>query len=250
MTEPSLPADLEKHNAWQRTYFERRDRPKMRPADTYYVNRQVDELISYLGLKRGDRVLDVGCGMGRHTPVLLRRGLAVEGIDITPGLLEKLRQSGGEIASIPLHLGDVAIPPDELLGRFDAAIGFFTLHHLHDLTACFRGMASVVVPGGRIGFVEPNPYNPLYYVQMLVQPGMTWEGDKGMLKMRPSVLREAIEDAGLDPLPWIRFGFFPPVVANKTWAPRAERLMERLPPLRPVLPFQLIGARRTPVEAT
>lgn len=248
MTLTPLPADLEKHNVRQRNYFERQDRPKMRPADTYYVNRQVDELISYLGLKRGDRVLDVGCGMGRHTPVLLRRGLVVEGIDITPGLLEKLRQSGGEIASIPLHLGDVAAPPEALLGRFDAAIGFFTLHHLHDLKACFLGMASVIVPGGQIGFVEPNPYNPLYYVQMLVQPGMTWSGDKGMLKMRPAVLSKAIREAGLVSLPWVRFGAFPPVVANQSWAPPVERLLERLPPLRPALPFQLIGARRPESE--
>ena len=83
---------------------------------------------------------------------------------------------------------------------------------------------------------------------MLVQPGMTWSGDKGMLKMRPAVLSKAIREAGLVSLPWVRFGAFPPVVANQSWAPPVERLLERLPPLRPALPFQLIGARRPESE--
>jgi SAM-dependent methyltransferase len=45
--------------------------------------REVDWMIEHLGLAEGDRVLDVGCGPGRHANELGRRGVMVHGIDIS-----------------------------------------------------------------------------------------------------------------------------------------------------------------------
>lgn len=47
------------------------------------------------GLKRG-RALDVGCGTGRAFGPLLRRGWEVRGCDISPGMLERAREEGGD----------------------------------------------------------------------------------------------------------------------------------------------------------
>ena len=95
------------------------------------------------------------------------------------------------------------------------------------------------MPGGRIAFLEPNPYNPLYYVQMTITPGMTWEGDRGMLRMRRSVIFEAMAGAGLERPAHRRFGFFPPFLANASGGREVEATLERVRPLEPVLPFQL-----------
>ena len=130
-------------------------------------------------------------------------------------------------------------PPADLLGRFDAVVGFFTLHHLHDLGASFRAMTRFLTPGGRIAFLEPNPFNPLYYVQMAITPGMTWEGDRGMLRMRRSVIFEAMASAGLERPAHRRFGFFPPFLANASRGRGVESTLERVRSLEPVLPFQL-----------
>src|SRR5262249_27922909 len=44
---------------------------------------EVDFLVDRLGLGPGDRVLDVGCGPGRHALALGARGIEVLGVDIS-----------------------------------------------------------------------------------------------------------------------------------------------------------------------
>jgi SAM-dependent methyltransferase len=232
------------HNARQRAYFEERVPLTMVPSSTPYVRRHVDELVRFAGVGPADAVLEVGCGMGRYTFELAAKGLALEALDLSPVLLERLRAYQGDGDRIPLHCGDVADPPATLAGRFDAVVGFFMLHHLDDLGACFAGMATLLKPGGRIAFLEPNAFNPLYYLQVTLTPGMRWRGDKGLVHMRPSVLFPAMAAAGLTDLAQSRFGFFPPVLANRPWGARLERLLERPQVLHPVLPFQLVRGVR------
>jgi SAM-dependent methyltransferase len=188
-------------------------------------------------------VLDVGCGLGRYTLPLVRRGLAVEGIDISPDLLERLERTLPAEAGVKLHLADVLDPPAELEGGFDAVLGGFVLHHIHDVPASLQAMAALARPGGALAFLEPNPFNPLYYVQMAISPTMTWEGDRGMLGMRRAPLLAAMRAAGVPEPSFERFGFFPPFLADRPRAAPVERAIESIPLLKPLLPFQLVGGR-------
>jgi SAM-dependent methyltransferase len=233
----------EQHNETQRRYFANAEKRGMRPTGTPYLRRQLDELVRFAHLEPGQRVLEVGCGMGRYTLLLAERGIRVEGIDLSAPLLDRLRAFNAGRFEIPLHTGDVLDPP-EPLGTFDAVVGFFTLHHIHDLATTYSAMAGLVAPGGRVAFLEPNAWNPLYYIQIAVTREMTWEGDGGLLGMRRSPVFKAMESAGLRDLELRRFGFFPPFAANRARGRRAERALERVRILRPVLPFQLFGGVR------
>jgi SAM-dependent methyltransferase len=232
------------HNTAQRRYFEERPLPRMAPDDTPYLNRQVDVALAALGLEAGARVAEVGCGMGRYTFLLARRGLRVEGIDLSPVLLERLARHDGGRHGIPLHAADLQNLPDALAGRFDAVVGFFMLHHIRDLAGCFAGVARLLRPGGRAAFVEPNPLNGLYYLQIALSPGMTWAGDRGILDMRPGKVARAMRAGGLAAPRASRFGFLPPFVANRPWGARLERGLERVAPLRPLSAFQLFQAAK------
>ena len=240
------PHLYEEHNRKQVAYFEQAGKEAMRPTATSpYVERQVEELVRFAGLNAGDRVLDVGCGMGRYTLPLAERGLAVEGLDLSSDLLERFRLHDAGRHDIPLHCLDVLDAPDVLEVPYDAVLGFFTLHHLHDLRSSFDAMRRLARPGGRIAFLEPNPLNPLYYVQIVVAPGMTWEGDKGILRMRPKTVFEAMLASGLEAPRTRRFGLFPPFAANREVGSKLERRLERFPLWRPALAFQLFGALRS-----
>jgi len=230
---------FERHNRTQIDYFVRAGKHAMQPADSHYIQRQVDRLAAFAGLSQGERVLDVGCGMGRYTFALADHGLIVEGLDLSESLLERFRLYDAGRYAIPLHCADVLDPPRELEGRFDAVVGFFTLHHLHDLAGCLGAMRSIAKPSGRIVFLEPNPFNALYYIQMLVVPGMNWRGDRGILSMREDTVFDAMRTAGLRNPSLDRFGFLPPFLVNRPWGPRVEDTLESFRPWRKLLPFQL-----------
>jgi SAM-dependent methyltransferase len=227
------------HNREQTDYFSAGVKTTMIPASTPYIERQIDEVVRFAGLQAGQRILEVGCGMGRYTLGLAARGLSIEGLDLTPFLLEKLREYAAGRYDIPLYCSDIVEPPRELEGSFDAIVGFFALHHMFDLDASYRGMARLLKPGGSIVFLEPNAYNPLYYLQVLLSPGMTWKGDRGIVNMRRGRVFRAMQAAGLERLDVRRFGFFPPQVYNRPFGRKLDGMLERVRPLEPFLPFQL-----------
>jgi SAM-dependent methyltransferase len=219
----------------------------MVPADTPYLRRHVSEALAAAAVRPGERVLEIGCGMGRYTLLLARARLALEGLDLSPVLLERLR--GYHAAALggappPLHCADVTDPPAALEGRFDAVVGFFVLHHLDGLAPCFRAVARLLRPGGRAVFVEPNPWNPLYYVQIAVTPGMRWQAERGIARMRARPVFAAFAAAGLARPSLRHFGFLPPFAANTAAGQRVEPWLERVPLWRPMLPFQVFRAER------
>ena len=57
---------------------------------------EIDFLVEELGLSQGDRILDIGCGTGRHSVELARRGYQVTGVDISVGMLDVARASAAE----------------------------------------------------------------------------------------------------------------------------------------------------------
>lgn len=230
---------FETHNQYQRQYFDQTLKKTMVPEATPYVARQVDEALRAARWTPGDRVLEVGCGMGRYTLPLAERGVRVTGLDLSPVLLERLQEYNAGRFELPLHAADLREPPAALLGQFDLALGFFMLHHLHSLDECFAGLARVLKPGGRIVFLEPNPYNPLYYAQIFLTPRMTWQAERGMLQMRRAVLAQTLARNGFTNFQLTRFGFFPPALANQAWGAAVERVLESVPLWRAALPFQI-----------
>lgn len=234
---------VDQHNQRQRDYFETTDQRTLRPTGSRYLRRHVRRMMDFAGIRAGDRVLEVGCGMGRYTMLLADEGVAVEGLDLSPTLLERL---AGHLDGrrIPLHGFDLLACPSEMSGSFDAVIGFMVLHHVHDVDACLHKATDLVRPGGRVAFLEPNPWNPLYYVQILATPEMSWAPERGMLRMRPRRMFPAMQDAGLAGVSMERFGLFPPFVTNRRAGAAVESAAERLPLTPAARPFVLLGGRR------
>lgn len=108
-------------------------------------------------LEAGDRVLDAGCGTGVPTArQLLAAGLSVTGIDISEVMLALARQNVPGADLRQLDLTEIG----QELGRFDAAVAFFSLLMLPraEIPAVLARLRDVLVPAGllAIGMVEAD----------------------------------------------------------------------------------------------
>ena len=63
----------------------------LRYSFTMGTTDEVDGVLELAGLEPGARVLDVGCGPGRHALELARRGFRVHGVDISAGFVDLAR---------------------------------------------------------------------------------------------------------------------------------------------------------------
>lgn len=98
------------------------------------------------GLERGSRVLDLGCGNGRHLRVLATTGARGAGLDASRALLGKARDAG------PVVQGDLVHLPFRDHAA-DACLLIACVHHLGteaERIACLREARRVVRPGGRL----------------------------------------------------------------------------------------------------
>jgi SAM-dependent methyltransferase len=234
----------EAHNLLQRAYCEDAISGTIVPRDSRHITRQLDQVMRVAGVSAEDRVLEVGCGMGRFTLRLAERGVRIEGLDLSPVLLDRFRALNAGQFEIPLHCADVVAPPARLLNRFDLVVGFFVLHHVKDVGEAVGAMSRMLKPGGRLVLLDANGYNPLFYLQVLSTPGMTWEGDKGMTRMRPGLVFRALERAGMDRFGLTRFGVFPAVVSDRKWGAWMDAALDRVPLPSPCRAFQIFLAHR------
>jgi SAM-dependent methyltransferase len=84
------------------------------------------------GVVAGSLVLDAGCGAGRHALGLARRGYVVEGIDLSPDLVEEARRLAGdeERIAVSFLVGDILkLQP---AARFDGLLCRGVLNDLLD----------------------------------------------------------------------------------------------------------------------
>jgi len=117
-----------------------------------------------LGIRPGDRVLDVGAGFGRHAFEVARRGGRVVALDYAADEVVQTR------ATIDAMVADGEIEIDQFLGvlrgdatrlpfadgSFDVVITSEVLEHIQDDVAAINEMVRVLRPGGVFAATVPS----------------------------------------------------------------------------------------------
>lgn len=124
-----------------------------------------EKLLDDLRLRRGDRVVELGCGAGSFSRRVLGRlgeGGVLVGVDVTQGLLEQARQdlAGQGPARFEAVLADIAAPGPWLDGA-DVVVARTMLHHVPMVEFVLGKLRALVRPGTRLGFIEPDFRSPL-----------------------------------------------------------------------------------------
>lgn len=174
-------------------------RAYLRYSFTRGTENEVDFLVAALGLAPGQRVLDVGCGPGRHSHALARRGVEVVGVDISARFVELAREDAPPGATFVR--ADARALPD--LGAFDAVISL-----------CQGGFGLAAGPGsswdadvtvfeqivgavGSGGGVAVSAFSAYFQVRVLGD-GDDFDADQGVNHERMTVRDEAGVDVEHD----------------------------------------------------
>jgi SAM-dependent methyltransferase len=179
----------------------------LRYSFTRGSRQEVDHLVGALGLSPGDRVLDVGCGPGRHAHELARRGIRVHGVDISERFVELARREAPVGATFQRldarrlpdlldppapasHGSGVDVPGDDPPG-FDAVIclcqgAFGVMTDRSDDDAVLAGIAAVLRPGGRLAL---SAFNAFFVVKY--QHDATFDVATGVTHERTEIRDEA-----------------------------------------------------------
>jgi len=121
---------------------------------------EVDRAVMMLKPEDGERVLDLACGIGRHTLELRRRGFEVVGVDISPELLEMAKREAAEqsldvtFIEADLRNLDFEAEFDLVLNLNDGAVGYFETDEENHRT--FEVVAQALRSGGGHLMQLPN----------------------------------------------------------------------------------------------
>ncbi len=157
--------------------------------------------IEMLRLSAGDRVLDIGCGEGRHCHgvQLLSEAQAI-GVDLHEPSLALARERAQDIAGkgpVPQFLaGDAsALPFDDK--SFDAAICSEVLEHVPDMAAVVSEAARVLKPGAVFAVTVPRAWTERICWKLASGPGGYSDQPGGHIRIiNPEDLRSMVQAAG------------------------------------------------------
>ena len=135
----------------------------LRYSFTKGTEQEVDFLVDALALVPGMRLLDVGCGPGRHAHSFARRGIEVVGVDISHRFVELAAAEAPPGATF-VRADARALAYD---AEFDASVslcqGAFGLVGPGPDEEVLAGMARALRPGGRVAVSAFSSYFSVKY---------------------------------------------------------------------------------------
>lgn len=125
--------------------------PETYRRDVAFVHESAEDLVSWFAPRKGEDVLDLGCGTGELTARIADHGARVVGVDASESMLAGARRS---FPSLDVRLGDGHALPFEQ--EFDGVFSNAALHWMTRPDEVVHGVRRALRPAGRFVFEMPE----------------------------------------------------------------------------------------------
>lgn len=176
----------QKNTPWYRNWFNE-DYLKLYAHRTLEeAKQQVEFLEKALELKGDEKILDLGCGMGRHSIAFAIKGYTVTGVDASEYLIKQAKHKLAENPTLPVTFIHADIKESPPIGTFDLIISMFTSFGYFDEDKDNQEILSIVRkhlnPGGQFFLDYLHPF----HVKKTLKPyeKKTVEGESVEIKIK------------------------------------------------------------------
>jgi ubiquinone/menaquinone biosynthesis C-methylase UbiE len=162
-----------------------------------------EALVQRIGIARGLRLLDVGCGDGTTALPAAKAGAQVLGVDIARNLVEAGNRRAAELglANCRFQQGDVTNLQQIPDHAFDMVVSIFGAMFAPEPFHVAKEMVRVARPGGRIVMGNWIPHDPTLVAQILrISAAYTPPPTMGAFEAASKSGREASLQAALEEL--------------------------------------------------
>lgn len=130
-----------------------------KPHNAYYDRPNTLRLLDKV---EGKRILDAACGPGKYAEILLERGAAVTGVDLSPKMIDEAIKRNGQHGDFFVH--DLEKPFETFSdGSFDVILCALAMHYLENWDPTIREFYRLLKPGGALVISIEHPFFDFQY---------------------------------------------------------------------------------------
>ena len=152
---------------WYETLFENYGLTYDNEVFTQGTNGECDFIESEIGFNKQIRILDIGCGTGRHAIELTKRGYTITGIDLSASQLKRAREKASA-NNLQIDFRELDARNLPFVSEFDLAImlceGGFPLMETDEMNfKILQSAANALKENGKLIFTTLNGLFPLFH---------------------------------------------------------------------------------------